>query len=85
MDARKCDYLTNRSDITGSLDEYLECLRQDYHAGPHLIQRGDGTYVAFNNDDECGCECCQHEDPENWCQVYWEVGENEAREFLNTR
>jgi hypothetical protein len=73
-----CGVLTFRGDITGYAQQPLECLRPDGHTGPHLIQREDGTYIAYEIDWECDCDYCHSSDREEWCELYKPVSEIEA-------
>ncbi|OGG41534.1 hypothetical protein A2837_03475 [Candidatus Kaiserbacteria bacterium RIFCSPHIGHO2_01_FULL_46_22] len=88
----KCDFLASRSDIVG-VDQYsvaegqdwwMECLRPKDHAGPHLIRRHSGEYIAWEYDEECDCPDCQSEDPNDRCLFYGEVEEAEAKLLIES-
>lgn len=80
-----CGIIFNDWFICGESDMSLECLRPMGHHDPHLILRKDGTYFAIQGDWECNCESCQSDNPDDWCEIFWEVSEEEAQRLLVTK
>ncbi len=58
------------------------CIRRDHHAGPHLVERENGKYEAWEPDSEC-TECDPPEECD--CFVHWEVKEDEAERMRTER
>lgn len=82
-----CGVLTYHYNLLGvrPLSQGLECLRPHGHAGPHLIQREDGKYIAYETDLLCMCEICTtSSEPEDWCDAYRVVTRKEAKLLKNT-
>jgi hypothetical protein len=69
-------------DIAGFPREPLGCLRPHWHTGPHLIQRENGTFIAYEIDWGCDCYSCNMEDMDQWCEVYTEVTEDRAKHLV---
>ncbi len=81
-----CGIITDDLSMIGVGEaEYQECIRPCGHFGPHLIQREDGVYVAFETDMECDCEGCMSDNSDLWCEIFWEVPESEARVLTNNK
>ncbi len=78
----KCGILIcSRPEIVCHSDEMGECLRPCAHGGPHLI------YVAQYKRYriwECDCEDCRSENSDDWCLVYGDVSEAEAKKLLES-
>jgi hypothetical protein len=79
-----CGILTHYRDMIGGSKNPCECLRPRNHDDPHLIQRDDGTYVAYRTDWECDCSMCQSDNPDDWCEIYWKVSEEEAKKLISS-
>lgn len=59
------------------------CIRVVAHNGPHLILTPSGKYIAWEDDDDCGC-CSPEEDDR--CCVYWPVtNAKELQKLLDGR
>lgn len=88
MENETCGVLTFDYDLTFQLrgrSQGYECIRPCMHAGPHLIQREDGGYIAFEKDLFCMCETCRTSDePADWCEAYRVVTRKEAELLKNT-
>lgn len=79
-----CGVLTSDIHITGGSAEPLECLRPRHQFGQHLIRRDDGGYVAYETDWTCGCEMCQSDERDDWCEIYRDVSDEEAKYLLGS-
>lgn len=84
-----CGIMTHAADIVG-YGAPCECLRPVNHKGPHLICRANdsqdsGQHIAWQS-DPCPpgrfCDGCDSDDPNDWCDVYWEVGCEEAQKLI---
>lgn len=61
-------------------DKYLaECLRSRHITGPHVFRSPNGTYYAWEDDEEC--DCCEPGDPDR-CTIHRILTESEARALL---
>ncbi len=87
MENETCGILTHHYNLHGTRhsSEGLECLRPEGHAGPHLIQREDGKYIAYETDLFCTCEICStSNEPEDWCDTYRVITRKEAKLLKST-
>ena len=81
-----CEYLVGRREIVGFDNHYLECVRPEDHAGPHLVKQPDGPYVAWEKDLCSPGECldCDNEDPQDDCLCCWEItSAKEVQQYID--
>ena len=79
----KCLIICSRPDVVSYADEFCECLRPKGHHGPHLVHvRCQDRFVAWETDLTCNCGECQSEDTDDWCILYDEVSEEDARKLI---
>lgn len=81
-----CGISTNDIHITGYSGKYHECLRLDYHEGPHLIRIANGNFIAYQINTEC--ECCSHLsslNSDDFCKVYRQVSPIDAQSLIASK
>ena len=92
----KCDVQCGRGDILGyyldamseGAPSSLECMRSQGHDGSHLVQRFDGTYIAWEKDwcHPGTCIGCDSEDSEDDCLCYREIHSAvEVQQYLHDK
>lgn len=61
---------------------YPSCVLRVPHYGPHVIVSKEGKFIAFEDDDECGC--CIPGDPDQ-CYTHWSIDETEFDRLLEDK